>query len=187
MVTVMELIRKLRSPDNKVVLQAVEELRVRGWLTDGSLEGVSLCHAHLQGADLLKASLRKVDLHQANLEWADLSIADLSGAKLARVNLQGANLSQTNLSGADLYKADLKEARNLTDAQLSQVKRLWGVIMPDGEPYDGRFNLEGDIDFARWGHIEVDNPAAMANFFGIPLQTYLRGQGKTVEAYLSGE
>lgn len=186
MVTVMELIRKLRSPDNKVVLQAVEELRVRSWLTDGSLEGVTLCHAHLQGADLLKANLRRVDLHQANLEWADLSMADLNSAKLARVNLQGANLSQADLSGVDLYKADLREARNLTDEQLSQTRRLWGATMPDGEPYDGRFNLQGDIEFARWGRVETDNPAAMANFFGVPLEIYLRGQGKTVEAYLSG-
>ena len=186
MVTVMELIRKLRSPDNKVVLQAVEELRVRGWLSDGSLEGVPLCHAHLQGADLLKANLRKVDLHQANLEWADLSMADLNSAKLVRVNLQGANLSQTNLRDVDLYKADLREARNLVDEQLSQTKRLWGATMPDGESYDGRYNLKGDIEFAKWGRVETDNPAAMAKFFGVPLEVYLHGQGKTVEVYLAG-
>jgi hypothetical protein len=181
MVTIMELIRKLRSPDNKVVLQAVEELRVRGWLEDGSLDGVPLCHAHFQGADLLKASLRNVDLHQADLERADLSIADLSNAKLTRVNLQEANLSRTNLKGVDLYKANLKDAHNLTGEQLSQAKRLWGAIMPDGEPYDGRYNLNGDADFARWGRIDTTDPVAMAGFFGVSIEDYLRGQGREVE------
>ena len=182
MITLMDVIRKLRSPENKVVLQAVEELRVRGWLTDGSLKGVPLCHAHLQGADLLGADLRNVDLHQARLDYADLSSANLSNTKLTRVNFQGANLSRANLQGADLYKANLKEARNLTDEQLLQVKRLWGATMPDGDTYDGRYNLDGDLEFARWGRVDVKNPEAMATFFGVSLDTYLRGQGQGVSS-----
>jgi hypothetical protein len=177
MVTVIELIRKLRSPENKRVLQAIEELRVRGWLEDGSLKGIPLCHVHMQGADLLKANVGNVDFHQAHLEWADLSMADLSGCKLTRVNLQGANLSQTNVKGSDLFKANLKDARNLTDAQLSQVKRLWGAIMPDGSSYDGRYRLAGDIEFAKWGQVDVNDPKAMAEFFGVSVETYMRGQG----------
>ena len=176
MVTVIELIRKLRSPENKRVLQAIEELRVRGWLEDGSLKSIPLCHVHMQGADLLKANLSNVDLHQAHLEWADLSMADLSGCKLTRVNLQGANLSRTNLKNADLFKANLKDTRNLTDEQLSSVKRLWGAIMPDGSSYDGRFQLAGDIEFAKWGKVDVEDPKAMAEFFGVSLEVYLRGQ-----------
>jgi len=176
MVTVIELIRKLRSPENKRVLQAIEELRVRGWLEDGSLKGIPLCHVHMQGADLLKANFGNVDLHQAHLEWADLSMAELSGCKLTRANLQGANLSRTNLKGADLFKANLKDTRNLTDEQLSQVKRLWGAIMPDGSSYDGRYKLTGDIEFAKWGQVNTDNPEAMAEFFGVSLETYMRGQ-----------
>ncbi|MCA9973186.1 MAG: pentapeptide repeat-containing protein [Anaerolineales bacterium] len=172
----MALIRMLSSPDNKRVLQAVEELRVRGWLSDGSLAGVPLCHAHLQNADLLGADLRNVDLHQAHLQWADLSQANLSGSKLSRANLRGANLSQTNLAGVDLFKADLTEARNLADSQLALAGRLWGAIMPDEETYDGRFNLPGDLEFARWGRVDVADPAAMAQFFGVPLETYLHGQ-----------
>ena len=181
MVTVIDLIRKLRSPDNKRVLQAIEELRVRGWLEDGSLKGVPLCHVHMQSADLLSANLTKVDLHQAHLEWADLSKANLSNTKLTRANLQGANLSQTNLDGADLYKANLLEARNLTDEQLSQAKRLFGATMPDGSLYDGRFNLTGDLEFARWGRVDVNDPEAMAEFLGVSLETYLHSQGQVVE------
>src|SRR3990172_1937279 len=155
MATAMELIRKLNSQENKRVLQAIEELRVRGWLTDGSLAGVPLCHVHMQNADLLGADLHNVDFHQADLRQADLSQANLSGAKLSRANLQGANLSQTNFTNADLFNASLMGARNLEDRQLAHAKRLWGAIMPDGETYDGRFNLPGDLDFARWGRVDI--------------------------------
>lgn len=176
MATLMELIRLLRSPDNKRVLQAVEELRVRGWLCDGSLAHVPLCHVHLQNADLLGADLRNIDFHQAHLQWADLSQANMNGAKLNRANLEGANMSQTSMAGADLFKADLTDVRNLTDGQLAQARRLWGAIMPDGQSYDGRFNLAGDLDFAKWGRVDIHDQAAMAEFLGVSLETYLRGQ-----------
>jgi uncharacterized protein YjbI with pentapeptide repeats len=176
MVTVLELIRKLRSPENKTVLQAIEELRVRGWLEDGSLKGIPLLHAHLQGADLLKADLTNVDLHQAHLEGTNLSMANLSGVKFARANLEGANLSDSILEGADFFKANLLDVRNLTDEQLSRAKRLYGATMPDGLTYDGRYNLEGDLEFARWGRVNLEDPEAMAYFLGISLETYQRGQ-----------
>jgi hypothetical protein len=176
MVTVMELIRKLRSPENKTVLLAVEAMRVRGWLEDGSLKGIPLCHAHLEGADLIKADLTKVDLHQADLEKANLSMAILTNTKFARANLKGVNFSNANVEGADFLKADLQGARNLTEDQLSMTKRLYGAIMPDGDLYDGRYNLEGDLDFARWGRIDVDDPRAMAYFLGVSLETYQKGQ-----------
>jgi Asp-tRNA(Asn)/Glu-tRNA(Gln) amidotransferase A subunit family amidase len=182
MIGVMDLVRKMRSPESKLVLEAVEELRARGWLEDGSLRGVVLCHAHLQRADLCKANLAEVDLHQAHLQDADLSMADLSGAKLTRTNLQGANLSAAKLQGADLFKADLREARNLTLSQLATTKRLCFATMPDGQPYDGRFKLAGDLDLARWGKVDVTDPAAMAYFLGVTLDTYLRGQGQEVMA-----
>jgi hypothetical protein len=176
MVTLVELIYKLRSPDTKRVLQAVEELRVRGWLGDGSLKGIPLCHTHLQGADLLSANFENVDFHQADLAGADLSMASLKGTKLTRVNFQRANLSHTDIRDADLYKANLKDAHNLTDEQLLTARRLYGATMVDGEPYDGRYNLEGDLAFARWGRVDIDDPEAMAEFYGVPLDSYLRGQ-----------
>ena len=178
MAGVMDLIRKMRSPETKLVLEAIAELRARGWLEDGSLRGVMLCHAHLEGSDLYKANLREVDLHQAHLEGADLSLADLDQAKLTRASLRGANLSQASLAAADLFKADLTDARNVTEKQLAQAKRLCFATMPDGTPYNGRFSLVGDIDLARWGKVNPDDPAAMAYFLGVSLENYLRGQGK---------
>lgn len=176
MTKIMDLVRKLSSPENKRVLETIEELRVRGWLGDGSLAGVPLCHVHMENADLLGADLHNVDFHQAHLQWADLSQANLSGTKLTRANLHGANMSETNLAGADLFKANLTEVRNLTDAQLVQAKRLWGAIMPDGETYDGRYNLQGDREFAAWGRVDINDPEAMAKFLGVELAVYLKGQ-----------
>ena len=178
MTTIMSLIRKLRSPDNKRVLEAVEELRVRGWLENDSLSKIPLCHVHFEGADLFKAKLKDVDFHQAHMNRSNLSMADLSGAKLSRADLQGADFSKANLENADLFKSNLQDARNLTDEQLLKVKRLWGATMPDGSPYNGRFRLQGDLEFAQWARVDADDTEAMAYFFGVSLETYLQGQGQ---------
>jgi len=140
-----ELIQKLHSPDSKHVLQAVEELRAHGWLSQGLLSGSSLRCANLRGADLHKADLHAADMSQAHLEWADLSMANLKDAKLVLVDLRGADLSMANLCGADLSMSNLNGTLNLTEVQLAQVHRLCGAILPDGTHYDGRLNLPGDI------------------------------------------
>ncbi len=181
MATLAELINLLHSPENEKVLAALEELRQAGWLTDGSLNRNSLCNVHMESANLSGASLHKVDFHQARLHYADLSGVDLSESKLTRARLMGANLAGTKLDGADMYKVNLTGVIHLTTAQLARVKRLFGAIMPDGGTYDGRYNLEGDLEFARWGQVEVSNPAAMAKFFGVSLEDYLEGQ-KTADA-----
>jgi uncharacterized protein YjbI with pentapeptide repeats len=151
-------------------------------LEDGSLVNVPLCHVQLQGADLMSADLSKVDFHQAQLQNVDFSNANLRGARLTRTKLQGANFSQADLSEADLFKADLSDARNLTDDQLLKAKRLHGAIMPDELPYDGRYNLPGDLDFARWGRVDVDDPQAMANFYGVSIDAYMSGQKNRMAA-----
>lgn len=172
----MELINKLGSPENRCALEAVDQLRARGWLTDGSLKGIGLCRAELRDADLRKADLGGVDFHQANLQWTDLTFADLRCAKLTRANLQGANLRLANLTRADLFKADLHGAYNLTPEQLSKVTRLWGAILPEGNLYDGRFNLPGDLEHARWAKVDLNNPQEKARFYGLPLETDLSRQ-----------
>lgn len=182
MVTKVELLNKMRSPDNKNVLLAVEEMRVRGWLSDGSLHGIAFIRVQLQGADLIEADLSFVDFHQAEMEFVDLSNANLSGAKLTRANLIGANLSGTDLTRASLYKANLRGCRNLTGEQLKKAKRLWGAIMPDGESYDGRYNLSADFELAHYRGVVINDHQAMAEFYRVSLETYLSGQEEGVGA-----
>jgi uncharacterized protein YjbI with pentapeptide repeats len=181
MPTKLELINKIFTLENKSTLQAVEELRVRGWLTDGSLRGAALCQAQMGNADLMGADLRNVDFHQANLEFADLRKAQLNGAKLNRASLYRANFDQADLTFADLYKANLRGAQNLTEQQLESANQLLGAVMPDGTTYDGRFNLPGDLARARWAKVDLNNPESMAEFYGVTPEAYLRVH-QTVES-----
>ena len=176
MLTKLELINKILKLENKSTLQAVEELRVRGWLTDGALRGMALCQAQMENADLMGADLRNVDFHQATLDFADLCKAQLNGAKLNRASLQRVNFDHADLTYADLYKANLRGARNLTAQQLSSVRQMLGVIMPDGSTYDGRFNLAGDLARACWAKVNLDDQESMAEFYGVTLQEYLRAR-----------
>lgn len=173
MPTKLELINKIFKLENKSTLQAIEELRVRGWLTDGSLKGAALCQAQMSNADLMDADLRNVDFHQANLEFADLRKARLNGAKLNRASLFRANFDHADLTYADLYKANLRGAQNLTDQQLSSANQLLGAVMPDGSTYDGRFHLAGDLARARWAKVNMADPASMADFYGVTLEAYM--------------
>jgi uncharacterized protein YjbI with pentapeptide repeats len=174
--TKAQLIRKLRSPDNQVVLQAVKAMQEQGWLHEGILDWVQLRYVHLQQADLRQASLCKTDLRMADLRGADLSKAVLHGTRLGGANLQDANFLQAHLQGAILSRANLQGACNLTVWQLTQTGKLRGATLPDGGRYDGRYNLAGDLGDAHFMHIDVDDPAAMAGFYGVSIGDFLLGQ-----------
>jgi uncharacterized protein YjbI with pentapeptide repeats len=174
--TEMQLIRKLRSPDNGIVLGAVEELRAQGGLCGEALQGMGFRCANLQGADLHEANLQGVDLRQADLRGANLCAARLCKARLNRANLREADLRGADLEGADLYNADLGGAHHLSDAQLAQASRLRAARLYYGGRYDGRYNLAGDLKDARLLHIDTGDPSAMAGFYGVPVESYRRGQ-----------
>jgi|YNPNPStandDraft_1061719.scaffolds.fasta_scaffold29352_2 hypothetical protein len=159
------LIRQMRSRDNGIALQAVEELRASGWLEDSSLRGVNLVGANLAGAYLRWADLRRVILRRASLKGASLGGADLRETDLEGVDLQDASLDEALLQGA-----------NLTSAQLATAHRLRGAILPDGTRYDGRFNLAGDRQDALAAGVAWDDPKAVAEFYGVEPETYLAGQ-----------
>jgi hypothetical protein len=178
MLSKIELINRMQSPENRHVLQAVQELHSCGMLSDGSLRGIALCQAVLDGADLRNADLCYVDLHQACLDEADLRGAKFTAAKLNRASLRGVNLEGADLSNADLYKVNLRGAHNLTDEQLSKVNELFGSIMTDGSVYNGQFNLPGDLARAKWAKVKTEDPKSMAEFYGVSLDAYLQGQAK---------
>jgi len=169
-----EILNHFRTTGQSDALDAVEELRDRGWLTDGSLQGVGLCKACLQGANLENANLCCAGLHQADLEWANLSGANLQAAKLSLCNLSGSNLENTKLDNADLYKANLRGVQNLTDEQLMKASRLCGATMPNGDRYDGRFALFGDFALAGWNNVDTSDVNAMAEFYGVPTDIYTK-------------
>jgi pentapeptide repeat protein len=114
-------------------------------------------------------------LDNGSLENAYLSYANLRGVDLTNADLEGARLTKAKLHGAYLSKANL-EGTTLTVAQLAQAYSLLGTIMPDGREYDGRLNLEGDVYFARENKVDVNDPISMAQFLGVSLEDYLKGQ-----------
>lgn len=126
-----DLIARLGSNVRSFAVAAAEELRRRGWLSDGSLQGVSLMTADLQGAPLAHAQLTRVNLSDANLQQADLGRAvlveasldgaNLYGAYLLAVDLQRASLIRATLGGADLREANLQQAE-LVMADLRQAR-----------------------------------------------------------------
>jgi uncharacterized protein YjbI with pentapeptide repeats len=97
--------------------------------------GINDCKGcNLQGADLTNTCVKAHDLSGADFDGADatlmcMSYANFSGATFRGTNLSGANLAHAKLDGADFTGAnlnitsfkgtDLREARNLTQAQLN--------------------------------------------------------------------
>lgn len=115
-------LKVLLSSNEPVVTKiAISELKARGWLYDGSLEGADLEGADLEGADLTGANLEGVDFGRANLTDANLYHtnlreakfigATLSNAILWRADLERATIAQSNLTEASLENANLVEAR----------------------------------------------------------------------------
>jgi uncharacterized protein YjbI with pentapeptide repeats len=158
--------------------------RMDGTFTGVDLSGANLAHAQLSGifssnidANAEGAQGARVDLSRADLAHAqlsgtfsevDFSQAILSHAQLSgifsRVTFRSADLREASLQDASLVNVSL-EGVALSDAQLKQAKRLRGTIMPDGNRYDGRFQLGGDIEDARQFGINPDDPAEMAERF----------------------
>jgi hypothetical protein len=102
------------------------------------LVGADLHGASLYGANLAKTRLDKANLADARLQEAVLAGSRLRGAKLFNAHLEGADLTDADLRSAKLYKTDfanarlvrcrlsgcnLKEALNLTEAQLATTRR----------------------------------------------------------------
>jgi uncharacterized protein YjbI with pentapeptide repeats len=185
------LIREMGSRDNGTALRAVDDLRARGAISDGTLAAADLKYANLDGAIMAQADLRGAyfsfakmagaDLRNANLEGAILRAADLTGAllintnlndiKLLDANLQSANLHGASLRGANLAGADLTEARGLSDERLAETHSLLRALMPTGACYDGRYQLAGDIR-----GMDTTNMKAMAAHYDVSPAAYRKGQ-----------
>jgi hypothetical protein len=85
-----QLLRQLHSYYNSFALQAIEELRVLGYLSDGS------CH---------RLDLRGSDWRGGNLYQADLTGSDLINAKLHEADFVGANLTDVKVTDEQLVTA----------------------------------------------------------------------------------
>jgi uncharacterized protein YjbI with pentapeptide repeats len=155
-------------------------------LSKANLSNADLSDADMSGANLEYTDLSNAWLHGANLSNANLSSADMSNAVLWFAILENADLSEADLSGAffdftNLIGAHLRGANladsNVDDISLLEADELRNATMPGGKKYDGRFILSGDIETLKHhGDFDPDNPSMVAQFYGVTLKRYLRGQ-----------
>jgi hypothetical protein len=163
-----QLVRDASSLVNDVAVNAVHQIRKRGWLEgdDGLLKGANLSqanlsqakleYANLEGVSLVIAHLEKAKLYQAKLEGARLGVAHLEGASLWKTHLEAADLTFAHLEGADLALANLKGA-DLRDATFDAR-----TILPDESRWTpdtdlSRFTNPQHPDF--WRSDDPDSPA----------------------------
>lgn len=130
------LIRQLRSRDHQFGLLAVEELKERGWLRDGSLQESDLMGVNLHEADLAFADLQESRLYRANLQKADLLRAELQEADMAFADLKGANFWDANLKGTNLREASLRDLQNISMATFDELTTL-----PNGDKWSDGYDL----------------------------------------------
>lgn len=179
------LIAKLGSKINAVATEALYELNAEGWLSDGSLQHVFLLSCNLSGntftgADFRQAifsfgSLRDTTWFETDLRGASLDHTDFSNATLSmpadipnhyiEADLTGATLSETNLTGA-----------KVRHEQLCRANSLHGATMPDGQLYDGRYNLPVDEKIFLKIFRNPINPMEWAKYYDVSLDRYLEGQ-----------
>jgi uncharacterized protein YjbI with pentapeptide repeats len=114
-------------------------LLIKANLRHADLARASLRQARLEGADLQRAIFKAANLTQANLlganmRGANFTAANLQDAILTGLVMDGVDFTRANLAGADLSRADLRNARGLTAAQLKLANTDSGTRMPEGMP-----------------------------------------------------
>jgi hypothetical protein len=75
-----------------------------------------------------------------------------------------------------MEERQLQESLNRSSRILIMAKSLSGATMLDGSRYAGRFQLSGDIARAKLHKINLQDPEAMAKFYGVSLEEYQRDQ-----------
>jgi hypothetical protein len=137
-----DLIREMGSFSSPIALRAVEALRARGWLQDGSLVSRNFKDAELERANLREAVLNRTYLVGANLKevsgyhmqvknvqmcdsdlrYGRFNVSDFSDSVMCSMDARYArfrscNLQNAYLDGSDLEKCDFNGA-NLKGADL---------------------------------------------------------------------
>lgn len=170
---IKELSARIHSRYNATALQAIEEMRA---LYKNRLQWVDMDTYALRDA-LMKDKQAFVSIHNKRgvLAGAQLRGSQWQDANFYQVDLRHADLRKANFLGADLVGANLEGAQ-VTEEQLASCDIMMSAIMPDGTLYDGRYLLPGDFVQAQQQGHDANNPQSMAEWFGVSLEVYTRGQ-----------
>ena len=152
----------VRLPNAKMENANLQQSNLRGaYLVGINLQGANLSNSNLQGALVWAANLQNTKLFGVDARGARL------GCNMRSANLQQADLTWSQFANADLTHADLRGARGVSQAGLSQAYALRHAIMPDGQRYDGRFQLEGDLIAASLERLDLTDREQSARFYGV--------------------
>lgn len=184
------LLSRVSSDNNETAKEALDELRLNGWVEDGSLNGASLFKANLFGANLYDSVMIGSTLSFAVFERAYLRSVVLTNSIIYFTSFRNAELRGANLTGVrspDLYKyPHLATLDHLTFVNAFSLRE---ATMPDGTIYDGRYRLKGDVDAFHGidsspgisieydtGQSEDDTDENWASFYGVSIDEYRQGQ-----------
>jgi hypothetical protein len=178
------LIAQLGSCNKMISDNALIELKAHGWFLDGTLKkafllSANLCddslnYGNLSGAILDSSILQRTNWTDSDLENAHMTFCDLRGAVFTPRE-KDATEAPANMKGVSLYHSDLLGA-SISFDQFILLYSLWGARMPDGTRYDGRYNLQGDIEIHAKLCPNLLNTRDWANFYGVPESSYIDGQ-----------
>jgi uncharacterized protein YjbI with pentapeptide repeats len=99
---------------------------------NGDCAKTILCGAQLQGADLTGAKLQQADLGYCQMQGASLQDANLTRAKLRKADLNNVDFSGAWFQETELQGADLSQAKNLDEKQLSGASYDGDTKLPPG-------------------------------------------------------
>jgi hypothetical protein len=88
--------------------------------------------ARLEGANLEGAGLEGAVFFRAELEGANLSRVRLEGADLRWADLRSSEWAGATFAASPVHSADLRGARNLTQAQINQLVGDKNTLLPEG-------------------------------------------------------
>lgn len=106
----VDRLRDLASSDSGFSARALDQLREKGMLSDGTLSSKDLRRANLGSLNLREASLLDTKFDNGELQECDFRDAVLDGSSFRGANLIRAQFSGASLKGCDFREAILDEA-----------------------------------------------------------------------------
>lgn len=119
------------------------------------------------------AYLRDTTWFETDLTGAYLDFVDFTGATFTMKADVPGRYVEADLTGASMHNANLMGAI-VRDEQLCKTKSLWRATMPDGQTYDGRFNLPDDIELFKTRNPQDAPPDAWATFYNVTIEHYIK-------------
>jgi uncharacterized protein YjbI with pentapeptide repeats len=89
---------------------------------------------------------------------------------------RGCRFVNANLLGMTFFCTVDGQFREAPEFQLAACRDLRGSVMPNGDPYNGCYRLEGDIEHALRNNVDIENNDEMAAFYEVDVDTYVLGQ-----------